>query len=94
MTSQLAIRITGETAVDEVGGVEATNKPGRWRDQVEHGEAIVITPRGRAVAKRVAAEPGFDRDQARHAVAGIPEMSRGVTLGGLKITGLINEGRK
>jgi prevent-host-death family protein len=77
----------------EVGAVEAKNKFGHLLDQVEHGEEIVITRRGKAVAKIGPAEPGFDRDKARRGVAGILEMSRGVTLGGLNIKDLINEGR-
>jgi antitoxin (DNA-binding transcriptional repressor) of toxin-antitoxin stability system len=60
---------------------------------VEHGEEIVITRRGRAVARLVAAEPGFARDKARRTVAGILELSRGVTLAGLKINDLIDEDR-
>ena len=77
----------------EVGAFEAKSKFGQLLDQVEHGEEIVITRRGKAVAKLVPAEPGFDRDKARRAVAGILALSKGVTLGGLKIKDLINEGR-
>ena len=77
----------------EMGAFEAKSKFGQLLDQVEHGEEIVITRRGKAVAKLVPAEPGFDRDKARRAVAGILALSKGVTLGGLKIKDLINEGR-
>jgi len=77
----------------EMGAFEAKNTFGRLLDQVEHGEEIVITRRGRAVARIVPADPGFDRDKARRAVAGILETSRGVTLDGLNIKDLINEGR-
>ena len=77
----------------EIGAFEAKNRFGHLLDQVEHGEEIVITRRGRAVAKLVPAEPGFDREKARRAVAGILETSRGATLGGLSIRDLINEGR-
>lgn len=77
----------------EVGAFEAKNKLGQLLDQVEHGEEIIITRRGRAVARLVPTEPGFDRDKARRAVAGILELSKGTTLGGLKIRDLINEGR-
>ena len=77
----------------EVGAFEAKNKLGNLLDQVEHGEEIVITRRGRAVAKLVPADPGFDRDKARRAVAGILAMSKGVTLGGLKIKELVEQGR-
>jgi prevent-host-death family protein len=77
----------------EMGAFEAKNKFGHLLDQVEHGEEILITRRGKAVARIVPAEPGFNRDKARRAVAGILETSRGVTLGGLNIKELINEGR-
>jgi len=77
----------------EIGAFEAKNKFGQLLDRVEHGEEIVITRRGRAVARLVSAGPGFDQEKARRAVAGILEMSKGLTLGGLKIKDLINEGR-
>lgn len=77
----------------EVGAFEAKTKFGQLLDQVEHGEEIVITRHGRPVARLTSVEPGFDRERARRAVAGILETSKGVTLGGLKIKDLINEGR-
>ena len=72
---------------------DAKTNLSRIIERVEHGEEIVITRRGRAVARIVPADPGFDRDKARRAVAGILEASRGVTLDGLNIKDLINEGR-
>jgi len=77
----------------EMGAFEVRDKFGQLLDQLEHGEEIVITRRGKAVAKLVPAEPGFDRDKARRAVAGILAASKSITLGGLKIKDLINEGR-
>jgi prevent-host-death family protein len=77
----------------EIGAGAAKSKFGQLLDRVEQGEEIVITRRGKPVARLVAAAPGFDRDKARRAVAGILEMSKGVTLGGLKIEDLVNEGR-
>ena len=41
----------------EVGAFEAKNKFSQLLDQVEHGEEIVITRRGKAVAKIVSTEP-------------------------------------
>jgi prevent-host-death family protein len=79
----------------EIGAFEAKNKLGTLLDLVErNGEEIVITRRGKAVARLVPAAAGFDREKARRAVAGIIEASRGVTLGGLKIKDLISEGRR
>lgn len=77
----------------EIGAFEAKNKLGQLLDQVQHGEEIIITRRGRPVAKLVRAGIGFDRDKARRAAAGLREASRGATLGGLKIKDLVNEGR-
>jgi prevent-host-death family protein len=78
----------------EIGSFEAKNKLSALLDQVEHGAEIVITRHGKAVAKLVPAEPGFDRDRARRAAAGLREASKGVTLRGLKIKDLIGEGRR
>jgi prevent-host-death family protein len=55
----------------EVGAFEAKNRLGQLLDQVEHGEEIIITRHGRAVAKLVPTDNGFDRDKARRAVARI-----------------------
>jgi prevent-host-death family protein len=78
----------------EFGAFEAKNKLGALLDLVEKGEEVVITRRGKPVARLVPAEVGFDREKARQAVENIIARSKGVTLGGLKIKDLINEGRK
>ncbi len=78
----------------EIGAFEAKNKLGQLLDRVEAGEEIVITRRGKPVAKLVSPVPRFSREQARAAAQEIREMSRGVTLGGLKIKDMINEGRR
>lgn len=77
----------------EVGAFEAKSKLGTLLDCVERGEEILITRRGRAVARLVPAEPGFDRSRAQRAVDGILRTRRGVTLGGNSIKELVNEGR-
>lgn len=89
----------------EVGAVAAKKKFDELLDQIEQGEEIVITRRGRPVARLVAAAPGprvrpsggqrtgFDREKARRAIAGILKTSKGLTLGGLKIKDLVGEGR-
>ena len=77
----------------EVGAFEAKNSLSALLDQVERGEEITITKRGKPVARLVPIKPGFDRERARRAVAGLLEAGRGVTLGGLKVRDLINEGR-
>ena len=77
----------------EIGAFEAKNRLGALLDRVEQGEEIVITRRGKPVAKLVPAVPGFDGVKARRAVARITEASRGVTLGEFTIKDLIGEGR-
>lgn len=77
----------------EIGAFEAKNKLGQLLDMVEHGEEIVITRRGKEVARLVPAKGAFNRQAAREAARGIRDMSKGVTLGGLKLKDLIDEGR-
>jgi len=77
----------------EIGAFEAKNKLGTLLDWVEAGEEVMITRRGKAVARMVPAVPGFDRTKAMQAAANIRARSVGVTLGGLKIKDLVNEGR-
>jgi prevent-host-death family protein len=77
----------------EIGAFEAKNKLGTLLDWVERGEEVVITRRGKAVARLVPVTSGFDREKARQAAENIIARSKGVTLGGLKIRDLINEGR-
>lgn len=77
----------------EVGAFDAKNKLSALLDEVEHGEEILITRHGRPVARLVPATPSFNRDKARQAAQGLLDASRGVTLAGLKIKDLVNEGR-
>ncbi len=78
----------------EVGAFEARNRFGQLLDRVEQGEEVVITRHGKAVAKLVPTRAGHDRDKARKAADQLLEASRGLTLGGLKIKDLIDEGRR
>jgi len=55
---------------------------------------VVITRHGKAVARLVPPKTGFSRAEAREAAQRIREMSRGVTLGGLRLRDLIDEGRR
>ena len=78
----------------EVGAFEAKNKLGTLLDWVDAGEEVLITRRGKAVARLVPAEPGFDRAKARRAADGLLEARRGITLGSLKIKNLVKQGRR
>ena len=77
----------------EIGAFEAKNKFGSLLDRVEKGEEVVITRRGKVVARLVPSAGGFDREKAARAVAAILARRAGVTLGGLKIKDLVDEGR-
>lgn len=77
----------------EIGAFEAKNRLGTLLDWVEQGEEVLITRRGKAVARLVPAVPGTDRAKARRAADGIIEARRGVKLAGLRIKDLVNEGR-
>ena len=78
----------------EVGAVEAKNTLGSLLDAVEKGEEVAITRRGKRVARLVPDKERYDPEKARRAAEDIIEMSKGVTLGGLKIKDLVNEGRR
>ena len=80
--------------MSEIDALEATGKLGELLDLVEAGEEVAITRRGKVVAKLVPPTPTFDREQARAAAQRIRERRKGVTLGGLRIKDLINEGRR
>jgi prevent-host-death family protein len=77
----------------EVGAFEAKNKFGTLLDWVESGEEVIITRRGKAVARLVSAEPGFDRDLARRAANDLLAVRSAIKLGDLNLKDLINEGR-
>ena len=80
--------------MSEVDVAEATGRLGDLLDQVEAGQEVAITRYGKVVAKLVPAGPAFDREQASAAAERIREMRKGVTLGGIKIKDLIEEGRR
>lgn len=77
-----------------VGAFDAKNRLGSLLDLVEQGEEITITRHGKPVARLVAAT-GLGRAAEAHAAAArIRERRKGVTLGGISIRELIDEGRK
>lgn len=78
----------------EIGAFEAKTRLGQLLDWVEAGEEVLITRRGKVVARLVPPEAGFDRDLARTAAARIRARRKGVVLGGIKIKELIDEGRQ
>ncbi|HVA15076.1 MAG TPA: type II toxin-antitoxin system prevent-host-death family antitoxin [Stellaceae bacterium] len=77
----------------EIGAFEAKNRLGSLLDEIERGEEVVITRRGKAIARLVPANAGFDRDQAKAAATRIAARQKGVLLGESTIKDLIDEGR-
>lgn len=77
----------------EIGAFEAKNKFGQLLDWVEAGEEVVITRRGKIVARLVAPAGAVRPEVAREIAARIRARRRGVTLGGLKIKEIVAEGR-
>jgi len=65
----------------EVGAFEAKNRLGQLLDLVERGEEVVITRRGRQVARLVPAERAINRDQARAALRRIRDRAERQKLG-------------
>lgn len=77
----------------EVQSSEAKAHLGQLLDAVERGETVVITRQGRRVARLVPDFGAVDPETARAAAARLRGRSKGVTLGGLSIKELIDEGR-
>ena len=77
----------------EIGAFEAKNKLSSLLDEIERGEEIVITRRGRAVAKLVPAATAFDHEKARDAARRILRRHQGIRLDDLPLKDLITEGR-
>jgi prevent-host-death family protein len=62
--------------MDEIGAFDAKNKLSALLDKVERGEEIVITRRGRPVAKLVPMSAGFNRERARQAAKRLREIAK------------------
>ena len=79
----------------EIGAFEAKNTLGSLLDLVSQGEEVVITRHGKPVARLVREEGREDaRARARAAAETMARLSQGLTLGGLSIKALIEEGRR
>ena len=80
--------------MDEVGAFEAKNRLSALLERAERGEEILITRRGKPVARLGPVKPVIDRGVAREAANRILERSRSASLGGINIKELIAEGRR
>ncbi|MHB8883608.1 MAG: type II toxin-antitoxin system Phd/YefM family antitoxin [Methylovirgula sp.] len=77
----------------EIGAFEAKSRFGQLLDWVEAGEEVVITRRGKIVARVMPPASAFDPAAALAAADRIRARRHNVTLGGLKIKDLVSEGR-
>ena len=89
----------------EIGAFEAKNKLSALLDWVEAGDEVVITRRGKAVARLVSAVAGHDVARAARAADALRAATKGWRLNGpdvkgkvdgekLTISALKNSGRK
>lgn len=77
-----------------VGVFEAKNHLTALLDEVEAGGEIVITRRGKPIARLAPLETGFNHTKAQTAAEGLRATSKGLTLGGVTLKELISEGRR
>jgi len=76
-----------------VGAHDAKTNLARLLDRVEQGEVIVITRHGTPIAKLTPFTEPIDQDQVGNAIDGIRRLRSGLSLDGLRVEDLINEGR-
>lgn len=78
----------------EFGSFEAKNKLAELLDAVEQGEEIMITRRGKPVAKLVRPDARGDTTKAVEAAKRVMRIREGIALGkGVTIRELIDDGR-
>lgn len=77
-----------------VGAYEAKTHLSELLEKVEAGEEITITKHGAPVAKLVPIKQGATVEERADAIQRIQKLSAGLSLGGLKVRDLINEGRR
>jgi prevent-host-death family protein len=77
-----------------VGAYDAKTHFSELLLQVEAGQEIIITKHGTPIAKLGPVKRKHTRAERRSAIEAIKELSKGVSLGGLKIRDLIEEGRR
>ncbi len=77
-----------------VGAYEAKTRFSELLERVEAGGEIVVTKHGTPVAKLVPFKKELSAEQRTEAINRIRKLSAGLSLGGLKIKDLIEEGRR
>jgi prevent-host-death family protein len=77
-----------------VGAYEAKTHLSKLLEKVEAGEEITITKHGAPVAKLVPVKKEVSAEQRVAAIERIQKLATGLSLGGLKVKDLMNEGRR
>ena len=77
-----------------VGAYEAKTHLSELLEKVAAGEEITITKHGAPVAKLVPVKKEVSAEQRVAAIERIQQLATGLSLGGLKVKDLINEGRR
>ena len=85
-------RIEEVITMTTVAADEAKIQLSELLERVEEGEEITITRRGKPVARLVPEKPS--KEEIKKAIEEIHELRKGITLGGISIKELIQEGHK
>jgi prevent-host-death family protein len=76
-----------------IGAFEAKTHLSALLERVERGESFTITRHGRPVARLVPVQ-ARDPERIREAIAAFKELRKGITLGGIPLKELLDEGKK
>ncbi len=76
------------------GAYDAKTHFSELLERVESGQEVTITKHGTPVARLVPVKKKYTREERRAAIERIEKLGEGLSLGGLKIRDLINEGRR
>ena len=76
-----------------IGAYEAKTHLSQLLDEVTRGERVAITKNGTPVALLVPV-PSMQKPAAREIIRQLREFRRGITLGGLSVREMIEEGRR
>jgi prevent-host-death family protein len=77
-----------------VGAYDAKTHFSELLDKVESGEEITITKHGTPIARLVPVKKKYTQEDRRTAIERIVNLSEGLSLRGLKVRDLIDEGRR
>jgi prevent-host-death family protein len=77
-----------------VGAYEAKTRFSELLERVEAGGEIIVTKHGTPVARLMPFKKELSAEQRAEAIRRIQELSAGLSLGGLQIKDLIEQGRR